>query len=43
VGASACIAVALAVPVDPWHDLGMFGLFAAWVALGGGLRRRQTS
>ena len=37
--ASAFIVVALGVPLDPWHDLGMLGLFAAWVALGIGLRR----
>lgn len=38
--ASICVVVALGVPTDPWHDLGMFGLFAAWVALGGGLSQR---
>jgi hypothetical protein len=32
--AAVCIVVALGVPVDPWHDLGMFGLFGCWVVLG---------
>ena len=40
---SACIVVALVVPADPWHDLGLFGLFAAWVALGSGLLLRARA
>ena len=39
--AGACVVVALGVAEDPWHDLGMFGLFAAWVALGSGLLRGE--
>lgn len=31
--------VALGAPADPWHDLGLFVFFAAWVALGAGLLR----
>jgi hypothetical protein len=33
-----CVVVAIVVPIDPWHDVGMLGLFASWVALGARLR-----
>jgi hypothetical protein len=31
--------VALGAAEDPWHDLGLFVFFAAWIALGTGLLR----
>ena len=32
--AGACVLVAVVVPVDPWHDIGLFSLFACWIGLG---------
>lgn len=38
-GVTAGALVALGTAADPWHDLGLFLFFAAWVGLGVGLLR----
>ena len=40
--AGACVLVAVVVPVDPWHDIGLFSLFACWIGLGLRLQRTTT-
>ena len=40
--AGACVLVAVVVPVDPWHDIGLFSLFACWIGLGLLLLRTTT-
>ena len=40
--AGACVLVAVVVPVDPWHDIGLFSLFACWIGLGLLLQRTTT-
>ncbi len=39
--AGAGVIVAIAVPVDPWHDIAMFTLFGSWVVFGA--RPRMTA
>ena len=41
--ASVGIVIALVVPVDPWHDLGLFLFYAAWVGFGVLLGRRGAA
>lgn len=36
--AALALLLGVVVPTDPWHDLGMLGSFAAWIALGARLR-----
>ena len=40
--AGACVLVAVVVPVDPWHDIGLFSLFACWIGVGLLLQRTPT-
>jgi hypothetical protein len=40
--AGACVLMAVVVPVDPWHDIGLFSLFASWIGLGLLLQRTTT-
>jgi hypothetical protein len=40
--AGACVLVAVVVPVDPWHDIGLFFLFACWIGLGLLFQRTTT-
>ena len=40
--AGAWIIVAIVVPADPWHDIGMFGLFGSWVLLGARMHSPAT-
>ncbi|TFV78315.1 hypothetical protein E4P39_03585 [Blastococcus sp. CT_GayMR19] len=40
--AGAGVLVGLGATADPWHDLGLFVFFAAWVALGLRLLRRRS-
>lgn len=42
VAAGGCIIVAIGVSADPWHDIGMFGLFGSWMLLGARLQGAAT-